>query len=228
MDESTLLSRTGKKLRKSLKAFRIHLKRVKTRTQAKSRINNHSSTLDDLTNLQHILESQHFRIRALNNYGLRLPELSLRRRLVVQLRRRPTIGVETWGWRMKRALGEVEQDLCRQAVAIEDIESALLAGLEGLVHNYRLLRGTVERDAKFQLSVGLVAVAERLQEAVECGAMDQELEEEVREYLGSIEPQLGDARAWVASIRFAVLGLAREASQLGVEVARQTLLDEYF
>ncbi|KAI7215543.1 hypothetical protein KC333_g5384 [Hortaea werneckii] len=227
MDESNLLSITGKKLRKSLKAFRIHLKRVETRTPAKSRVNDHSSTLTDLTNLQSILKSHNSRIRMLNKHSLPLRQRSLQRMLAVHLRLGRTIGLETSTWRVKRAMSEVEQELKREAVALRVIETALLAALEGLMRNYRLLRG-IERKADCQLNVRFVAAAEILQQAVESGAMDRELEEEAREHLRSIEPQLDESRAWVANIKFMVLEFAREASQQGVKVARQTLLEEYF
>ncbi|GAB1734732.1 hypothetical protein NU195Hw_g7538t1 [Hortaea werneckii] len=227
MDESTLLARTGKKLRKSLKAFRIHLKRVKTRPQTKSRINDRSSTLADLKNLQRLLTSHNSRIRALNKHNLHFQERSLRRMLAGQLRLHPTIGAETSTWRFKRAMSEVEQELRREAVALQGIERALLTALKHLLYSSKSLR-SVERKAEFQLSGRLVAMAEKLQQAVDCGARDRDWEDKARELLGSIELQVREARVGIASIRFAALGLACDASQLGVKVARQTLLEEYF
>lgn len=227
MDESNLLSRTGRKLRKSLKAFRIHLKRVETRTPAKSRINDRSSTLTDLTNLQRISRTHNSRIRALNKHGLHLRERSLQRMLAEQLRRRPTIGVETSTWRVKRAMSEVEQELKREAVALQGIERALLTALQCLVRNYRFLRG-ISRSPMFDLGVRLVAAADILQRGIETGKLALQLESEVREHLRVIGSQVGNARAFNGEIRRAVLELARDASRQGVKVARQTLLDEYF
>ncbi|KAI6800952.1 hypothetical protein KC363_g4626 [Hortaea werneckii] len=227
MDESALLARTGKKLRKSLKAFRVHFKQAKTRTQANSKINDYSSVLADLKSLQTVLKAHDFRIRALNKYNLRLRQRSLKRLLAGQLRRRPTIGVETSRWRMKRAMSEVEQELRREAVALQEIEDALLTALEHLMHSYKSLR-SVERKEEFRLCDRLIAMAEKLQHAVEFGALDQELEEQVREHLRTMEPHVREARAWLASIKLAVLRLARGASEQGMKVARQTLLEEYF
>ncbi|KAI7336471.1 hypothetical protein KC315_g2756 [Hortaea werneckii] len=226
MDESALLARTGKKLRKSLKAFRVHLKRVKTRTQANSKINDYSSVLADLKNLQTVLKAHNSRIRALNNYNLRLRQRSLRRLLAGQLRRRPTIGIETSSWRMKRAMSAIEEELRHEAAALEGIEGALLTALQCLVRNYKFLRG-VERSPMFQLGVRLVVASENLQRKLETGNLDLQLEEEAREHLRALGSQVANARAFNVEIGRGVLELARDASRHGVKVARQTLLEEY-
>ncbi|KAI6905258.1 hypothetical protein KC318_g5144 [Hortaea werneckii] len=228
MDESTLLSRTGKKLRKSLKPFRIHLKRVKTRTQAKSQIHNRSSTFDDLANLQSIFKSHNLRTRKLNKSGLDLRERSLQRMLAGQLRRRPTIGVEPFTWWMKRAMSEVKQELRREAVALQGIEGALLTALQCLLRSYHFLRG-MERDDEYQLWAPVVAMAENLQREIETRRVDEGLRQELRDKLAAaVGPRLAEARAWMTTVKGAVLKLACQASQQGVKVARQTLLEEYF
>ncbi|KAI7161924.1 hypothetical protein KC349_g2352 [Hortaea werneckii] len=147
--------------------------------------------------------------------------------LVGQLRQRPTIGVETSTWRMKHALGEVEQEFKREAFALQGIERALLTALQCLVRNYKFLRG-IERSPMFDLGVRLVAAADVLQRELETGKLALQLEDEVREHLRVIGSQVGNARAFNGEIRRAVLELARDASRQGVKVARQTLLEEYF
>ncbi|GAB1738933.1 hypothetical protein NU219Hw_g3706t1 [Hortaea werneckii] len=148
--------------------------------------------------------------------------------LAAQLRRRPTIGVETRTWRLKRAMSEVEHELRREALALQGIETALLTALQRLLRSYEFLRG-VERDPIFQLGVRLVGTAEILQRKVdEPGKLDLQLEKEVRGHLRVIGSRVGQVRALNAEIRRAVLELARDASLQGVEVARQTLIEEYF
>lgn len=227
MDESNLLARTGKKLRKTLKAFRIHLKRVQTRPQTNSRINDHSSTLADLTSLQSILQTHNSRIRTLNKHKLHFQERSLRRMLAGQLRLHPTIGAETSTWRFKRAMSATEHELRREAVALEGIERAVLTALQALLRSYQVLR-TIEQGEEFQFWASVVAMTEKLQRKMETRAVDEELKQEAREALAAIEPQLAEVRSWVVSVKVAVLKLARQASERGVKVARQTLLEEYF
>ncbi|KAI7282402.1 hypothetical protein KC345_g3542 [Hortaea werneckii] len=227
MDESTLLARTGKELRQSPKAFRIHLKRIESHGEpSKSRINDHSSTLADLTSLQTVIEAQNSRIRALNKHELHLQERSLQRMLAVQLRRHPTIGAETSTWRFKRAMSATEHELRREAVVLRQFESGVLAALQCLVRSYQFFRG-VERSPMFHVGVRLVAAADVLQRKIDTGSLDVQLEQEVREDLRTVGPQVRNARAFNVEICRGVLELARDASRQGVRVARQTLLDEY-
>ncbi|KAI7534819.1 hypothetical protein KC331_g12350 [Hortaea werneckii] len=145
-----------------------------------------------------------------------------------QLRRRPTIGVETSTWRRKRAVSEVEQGLRREALALQGIERALLTALQCLLRNYHFLR-RIERDDEYQLWAPTVAMAGNLQREIESRRIDEEVRQEMREKLAAaIEPRLAEARAWITTVKGAVLKLACQASQHGVKVARQTLLEEYF
>ncbi|KAI7247323.1 hypothetical protein KC343_g6823 [Hortaea werneckii] len=193
MDESTLLTRTGKKLRKSLKAFRIHLKRVKTRPQTQSRIDDHSSTLADLKNLQRLLTSNNSRIRALNKHELHFQERSLRRMLAEQLRLHPTIGAETSTWRLKRVTSAIEHELGREAVVLQGFESGVLIALQALLQSYQVLR-TIEQGEEFQFWAPVVAMTEKVQRKMETRGVDEEVKQAAREALAAIEPQLGAAR----------------------------------